>query len=104
MPLGRVLTDSGQVLGLSRGGVTGQELHELIRLQATAAIQRWEELTAKESSSPEERKAAKLAAFWALFPLGRKSFEVNGKRYKRISNRKGIDIRVTPAPEKKQKK
>jgi hypothetical protein len=70
--------------------------------QAIDAIGRWEEVMAKESSTPAERKAATWAGVWALFPSGRKSFVLNGKRYRVISNAKVTEIRVTPAPEKKR--
>jgi hypothetical protein len=102
MPLGRVSRDRGQVFGLARGGLTGGEWDELFRLQATDAIRRWEEVTTRQSSSPEERKDATWAVVRALFPKGKKSFVMNGKRYKVISNAKVTEIRVTPVPQKKR--
>jgi hypothetical protein len=98
MPLGRLSED--QVFGQSPGWRTGDERDKITRLQATAAIQRWEKVTASDSSTAEQRKAATWAVVWAMFPNGRKSFVLNGKRYKVISNAKVTEIRVTPAPPK----
>jgi hypothetical protein len=100
MPLGRVSRDHGGVLGQSRGRLTGPELEQVIILQATDAIRRWEEVCASTSSTPEERKAAMLAAYWKLFPRRGKSIVLNGKRYKGISRRTGLEIRVTPVSPK----
>jgi hypothetical protein len=101
MPLGRLSQDRNEVLGLHSGWHTSEELDKLIRLQATGAIQRWEEVMGTESSTPEERKAATWAVVRALFPSGRKSFDLNAKRYKVISNAKITEIRVTPVPQRK---
>ena len=101
MPLGRLSQDRNEVLGLHSGWHTSEELDKLIRLHATGAIQRWEEVMGTESSTPEERKAATWAVVRALFPSGRKSFDLNAKRYKVISNAKITEIRVTPVPQRK---
>jgi hypothetical protein len=98
MPQGRI--EPGDVMGLSRGWLTADELHDHIKRNATAAIEHWERVTATESSSADERRAAMWAVVRALLPMGRKSFVLNGKRYKVISNAKTTEIRVTPAPKK----
>ena len=103
MPLGRFSDSSDGVLGLSSGSFRGDELENLTRLQATHAIQRWEETNSSASATPQARKAAMWDVVRALFPMGRKSFDLNGKRYKVISNAKTTNIRVTPAPEKKKR-
>jgi hypothetical protein len=98
MPLGRI--ESGEVMGLSRGWLTYEERHNLTKRLATHAIERWELVTAAESSSADERRAAMWAVVHALFPLRGKAFVLKGKRYKVISNAKTTEISVTPATKK----
>jgi hypothetical protein len=103
MPLGRLSPDRGDVFGISRGCYQGDDLDRCIRIRATAAIRQWEEVTARQSSSPEERRAAMLAVHWALFPLHGKAFILDGKRYKSISTARRFEIRVAPVVKKKKR-
>jgi hypothetical protein len=101
MPQGRLSSERNDVYGLSRGWFTAAEREAVFRLRATRAIEVWESVTASESSSAEDRRAATWAVVRALFP--KKSFDVGGKHYKVVSNAKTTEIRVTPARQKKRK-
>ncbi len=92
------------VFGLQSGGMTGEQLEYLMRRNATWAIRRWEEVTVKPSSSPEDCRTAELEVYWALWSFPAKSFVLDGKRYKGISREKGLSVSVTPSPEKQRKR
>jgi hypothetical protein len=103
MPLGSFYPGYGGTMGRSSGAFGPQDHDRVTRIQGTKTIQRWEEVEANPSSTPEERHEAKWAVRWALFPIRDRWFVLNGKRYKTISRPSGLEIRIMPARPKKKK-
>jgi hypothetical protein len=81
-------------------GRTAEEWAKLRREDATKAIRRWEELLARKAD-PKECRAAEVAVFWAIWSYPKRPFDLDGKRYKTVSNSSGVSVSVTQTPPKR---
>ncbi len=81
------------------GGRTQAEWDELAKATAIAAIRKWQAVPGTPLTDPVKHKEARMAVYWALWPLTSRALVLDGKRYK--ADRRKLDVVVTDAPTKK---